>query len=70
MKKGFTKALAMSCAAAMIVSVFSVSVFAEDEPEQAVPGQAQEQEQVPALVRPPPHPAADNQLRSLPSFLR
>ena len=34
MKKGITKALAMFCATAMIVSVFSVSVFAGDEPHQ------------------------------------
>ncbi len=50
MKKGITKALAMFCAMAMIVSVFSVSVFAGDEPEQAAPEQAQEQEEEPQVA--------------------
>ena len=35
MKKGFTKALAMFCATAMIVSVFSVNVFAVEEKTEA-----------------------------------
>ncbi len=45
--KKFTKAIAFFCATAMIVSVFSVSVFAGDEPEQVAPEQAQEQEEEP-----------------------